>query len=93
MTPVYDAGPSELMSKYRPKSVFSPYAKIFEKIYQQLYNFLRKQNILCDDQFGYPEMHSTTLAITDVYDFFKTVISKHFTCTILLDLKTAFRNK
>ena len=81
------------MTIYRPKTIFSPFSKIFENIYQRLYNFLTKQNILCDDQFGFRERHSITSTITDVYTFvLQNRDQQKFTCAIFLDLKKAFHS-
>ena len=72
--------------------VFHSFAKNFVRILcHRLYNFLTKQNILCDNQFGFREGHSTTLAIADIYNFIlQNCDQQKITCAIFLDLKKAF---
>ena len=88
MTAVYKTKPPELMVSFRPMFVLSPFAKMFEKIlYQQLYNFLTKQNVLCDYQFGFGEGHSTSFTVTDVDNFIlQNCDQQKFTCALFLDL-------
>ena len=66
--------------------------KIFERaIQKQLTAFLKKNSILCAEQSGFRENHSTKTATTDVTDFIlKNMDNGLFTGAVYLDLKKAF---
>ena len=55
------------MSNYRPISLISNIAKIFEKIiYNRLYDFISKNNIISSQQFGFMKNRG----ISDALNFF-----------------------
>src|SRR5688572_18745734 len=65
--PVYKKGSKDILNNYRPISLTSPFAKILEKLmYNRLYNYLLKYNILYEHQFGFRQSYSTSLAMLDV---------------------------
>ena len=44
--PIHKAGPKGICSNYRPISLLSPFAKIFEKcLHFQLYNYFTRNNL------------------------------------------------
>ena len=90
--PIYKSGPKELMTNYRPVSMLSPFAKIFERlINNRLTSYLSQFNIINQEQFGFQKEHSTSLLIADVISQIKILKEKkHHNCVILLDLKKAF---
>ena len=54
------------MKNYRPISLLSPLAKVFEKLISiRLTKFLEDNNSLADQQLGFCKGHSTTHAVTD----------------------------
>ena len=54
-------------NNYRPISVISTTARIFEKvIYEQLYDYLSRKNILDPHQSGFRSLHSTVTALLDL---------------------------
>ena len=90
--PLYKSGDPKDVNNYRPISLLPIFSKIFEKIvYQKLYGFLQKNNLLSNCQFGFRKKLSTLDAIIDmtqyVYDSLdrnKTVVS------FFLDFSKAF---
>ena len=80
------------MNNYRPISLLSPLAKVFEKLISiRLIKFLEDNNILADQQLGFRKGHSTTHAVTDFHSQICNNLDngKH-SCVLLLDLKNAF---
>ena len=54
MTPLFKQGESFDLNNYRPISVISVVAKVFEKtVYDQLYNFLNSEEIISKQQSGF----------------------------------------
>ena len=52
--PIYKAGSKNEMTNYRPISLISNIAKIFEKIiHNRIINFISKHNIISKNQFGF----------------------------------------
>ena len=92
VTPVYKSGDVTNPGNYRPISVLSPFSKILEKlVYNQLYDFLEKHNILYRNQFGFRKGHSTEQAIFEITDTLKQALDKKLvTCGVFLDFSKAF---
>ena len=84
VTPIYNL--------YRPISVITCFAKILEKImYKRLINFVEKNNILSEHQYGFRKNRSTELAIIEFIDKITKAIDKgQYTIGIFLDLSKAF---
>ena len=58
--PLFKAGDRSLFTNYRPISILPSFSKFLEKVvYNRLYNYLSKLEILCDNQFGFRKNHST----------------------------------
>jgi len=74
VVPIFKSGESEIPSNYRLISVLAYFSKIFEKVlYVRLNDYFTKSNLLSQQQYGFRNNHSTSLAITDLYGtFFKT---------------------
>ena len=104
---LHKGGPKDELSNYRPISLLPTLSKIFERfVYDQLYYFLEKFNILTPKQFGFRKGKSTVQAVMDqlkfVYDNLdlgNTVVSifmdfsKAFDCldhTILLEKLSSY---
>ena len=55
------------LNNYRPISVLSTVARIFEKvIYEQLYDYLSRESILDPRQSGFRSLHSTVTILLDL---------------------------
>ena len=61
--PLFKAGDRSLFTNYRPISILPSFSKFLEKVvYNRLYNYLSKLEILCDNQFGFRKNHSSSFA-------------------------------
>ena len=92
IVPIYKNGSHSLTTNYCPISILSSFLKICEKCaYKKLYEYLSSKSILSHDQFGFQQGHSTTLAVTDIYNkILHNTEQKKYTCAVFLDLKKAF---
>ena len=68
VVPIFKPGGSEIPTNYRPVSVLTYFSNIFEKVlYGRLNDYFTKNN-LSQQQYGFRNNHSTSLAITDLYE-------------------------
>ena len=90
--PIYKKGPQNNLSNYRPISLLSIFNKLLEKLMcKRLLNFLEKNNVFYNKQFGFRTKHSTDQAILSIIDQIQIAIDeKNFTCGIFLDFSKAF---
>ena len=90
--PLYKNGQRNIPGNYRPISVLPAISKIMERImYDQLYNYLTKFELLSDSQFGFRKSHSTATALLDcTNDWYMNLDRKMFNLVVLIDLKKAF---
>ena len=92
ITPVFKKGDSRFFDNYRPVSTLPIFGKIFEKlIYERLYSFLSKMDVIYDQQFGFRKKHSTYHAINFSVNnvLGKSEQGKHV-LGIFIDLSKAF---
>ena len=70
VTPIFKQGDrSDMNNNYRPISVISAIAKVFERIiYNQLSSYLSENNILSQYQSGFRSFHSTMTALLKATD-------------------------
>ena len=81
--PLHKGGRKDDINNYRPISILPIFSKNFERVvYNQLYGFLEKYNILSTDQFGFRKNKSTIQAVLNQLEFIysnldqnKTVVS------------------
>ena len=67
--PIYKGGKKSCAGNYRPISLLSIINKIIEKIiYSRLISFLDKYNIINQNQFGFRQGYSTTMAVAQFYE-------------------------
>ena len=69
VTPVYKSGDKANISNYRPISVLPCFSKILERLmHNRLMQFIKKHQILHENQYGFRENHSTNLALSYLID-------------------------
>ena len=92
VVPIYKSGCHTDVKNFRPISILNVFNKIFEKIiYTRILSFLNRFKILSQNQFGFTEGRSTTLAIFNfLSDLMVTFNSKKYTVALFLDLRKAF---
>ena len=90
--PVFKAGERNDPNNYRPISILSTISRVFEKlVYEQIYNYLIKHNLLDSRQSGFRSLHSTVTALLDLTNQWCFNIDRGLVSGILfLDLKKAF---
>ena len=90
--PLHKSGSKFNLHNFRPISLLSPFSKIFEKcIYARLYNFLTKNNILNNSQFGFRENSSTENAVLQMCNnILESLDKKETVCSLFVDLRKAF---
>ncbi len=92
LMPVYKKGCKLNMVNYRPVSVLGAMSKILERvIYDQIEEYISKNNILYDLQSGFRPLHSTETCILYMTDKMrKEVDNGKFCGMVMLDLQKAF---
>lgn len=90
--PLHKKGSKTNIDNYRPIALTPIISKIFEKVMsKRLLEFLDKYKIIVNQQYGFRQNKSTTLAI---YNLIKTVMTnlnnRIPSCAIFLDLSKAF---
>ncbi len=90
--PIFKTGDEDLIQNYRPISVLSFFSKIFEKVVaQHVVNFLDKNDMLYEHQYGFRQNHSTSHAIITLVDrVTKALDNGKYVVGIFLDMKKAF---
>ena len=88
MTP----GDNSDISNYRPITVLPCFSKIVEHLmYSRLYKYLRENNILFEEHFGFQSGYSTNDAIAQLVDkIFYSFQKEQFTLGVFIDLSKAF---
>ena len=67
--PVYKASKENIYSNYRPISVLLCFSKILEKLmYKRLIDYIHKNGILTDYQYGFRSCVLTNYAIIELVD-------------------------
>ena len=92
VSPVFKAGDRNDPNNYRPISVLPTICRVFEKlIYEQIYSYLVKNNILDPRQTGFRSLHSTVTALLDFHEQWCFNIDRGlFSGVVFLDLQKAF---
>ena len=92
ISPVCKGGDATDPSNYRPIATLSPFSKVLERlVYNQLYSFIDKHQILYKYQFGFGKGYSTEQAILEITDNLKLATDKgQITCGLFLELSKAF---
>ena len=92
VNPIFKKDNPHEISNYRPISILPSLSKVLEKIvYDRLYKFLDKYNILNSNQYGFRKKYSTDLALIKIYDKISSAIAnKEHVIGIFMDLSKAF---
>ena len=90
--PIHKKGEKTKLQNYRPISLLPSISKIFERVvFNQLYEYLEKHNLLNSNQYGFRKGFSTEYAILHLVDKIINDMDKlKLPITIYLDLSKAF---
>ena len=90
--PVYKYGCPNEPGNYRPISLLSSIAKIFERvILNRMVSFLERNNLIISTQFGFCHKHSTIHPILDlITESYQNIEEKRFSTLLLPDIRKAF---
>ena len=92
VTPIFELGKNEHLTNYRPISVLPCFLKILERImYNKLYEYLTKNNLLYDNQFGFRKGHSTEHALIELVNrIYNSFNENRYTLGVFTDLWKVF---
>ena len=92
VVPIFKNGDLKCVTNYRPISVLPAFSKITEKIvYKRLYKYISDNSILHQNQFGFREKLSTSMALLELIDkLSEAVDDKLTTIGVFIDLAKAF---
>ena len=90
--PLFKADNNMLISNYRPVSVLPVFSKILERLmYNRLYSFIIKHDVLYKYQFGFRKGHSTNMALIVLVDKIMSALDNgDFVLGVFIDLSKAF---
>ena len=90
--PIHKSGEKNVFNNYRPVSILSQFSKILERLFcNRLENYIEKNKILNDSQYGFRNHGSTAMAIIDLIEYVTTALDKKkHVMGIFIDLKKAF---
>ena len=90
--PISQSGEKNIFSNYRSISILPQLSKIVEKLFEvRLSDFICKNKILNESQYGFRTGRSTSLAILDWIEYITDEIDKRkSTICIFIDLNKAF---
>lgn len=92
VTPIFKKGSKKEISNYRPISLITNFAKIFEKcLKSRLYNYLTAINVLNEKQYGFRKGISSCDAMHDLISNIKKSLDGNNKCIgVFIDLAKAF---
>ena len=90
--PIFKSGDSNSTANYRPISMLPLLSKMFEKLMcATLDSYLKSNNILCTNQFGFRKNSNTSEAIIEFLDYvYSSLDKKQSTIAVYLDFSKAF---
>ena len=78
VTPIFKKGNNNVITNYRPISVFPVISKLFETvIHEQLSEYFISNNLFCPQRYGFRKKSSTELATLELIDRVLDQIDKH----------------
>ena len=92
ITPIFKSGDAENPKSYRPLTITSALAKIFEKILnEQITEYLNRNNLICPNQLGFRKKMSTSDALILATENIRREIDENeVVAAACLDLSKAF---
>ena len=92
IVPLFKSGKTYECTNYRPISLLITLSKVLEKLmYQRIYSFLNKNNLIYASQYGFRSKHSCEHAILELMgEIVKNQTKGNHTIAIFLDLSKAF---
>jgi hypothetical protein len=92
VTPIFKKGQRTMLDNSRPISILPVVSKLMESIlYDQMFDYLKKQNILSEHQLGFRQFHSTPTTLLDcTNEWYINMDRGLYNIVVLLDLKKAF---
>ena len=92
VTPIYKSESKTDCGNYRPISVISNIAQVFEKvIYSQLITFLNENKLIAENQSGFRPNHSTeTTLLHSIINYLDNMDKGLINGVVFVDLKKAF---
>jgi hypothetical protein len=92
VTPIFKQGARDQYNNYRPVSVLPTFSKILERImYDRVFLFIQKNNILAQNQYGFRKGFSTEDAVIEMQARILEHLGKREWCLgVCMDLSKAF---
>ena len=92
VTPIHKSGDKSKSTNYRPVSLLSNFAKVIESlVYDRLYEYVKNNELLSKDQYGFQKNKSTLTALLELTDQIQhNLDTRNQTFALFLDLKKAF---
>ena len=92
IVPIFKAGDKSSLNNYRPISILPQFSKLLEKLFEnRLLSFVEKNNVLNDNQYGFRQNRSTTIALFDLSQKVSTFLDNKLSALgIFVDLRKAF---
>ena len=90
--PIFKSGKENELGNYRPISILPQFSKVLERVfYKRLMNFIEKNNILSNSQYGFRVNHSTNYALSELVELISDATeNKKYALGLFIDLKKAF---
>jgi len=92
VVPIYKKGDKDDVTNYRPISILPYFSKFYEKLmYNRLYNFVEKSDIIFRTQHGFQPGHSPFMSLLSMQDKISNAIENNeYSVGIFFDLAKAF---